>query len=240
MILETRGVTKRFGGLVAVNDVSVDIDAGEIFGLIGPNGAGKTTFLNVIAGVYRPDGGTIRFNGADIGGRTSERICKQGIARTFQISQLFPKISAFETVLMAAVFGNGAQVEDPEEWVREVLAFAEFAAPEDTLCAKLNTGQRKRLDLARALASKPKLLLLDEPGAGLTPAELSELMALIRKIRAMGITIIVVEHLMRMIMEICDRMAVLHYGKLIATGTPAEIADNQEVVDAYLGETYLL
>lgn len=226
--------------MVAVDQVSAKVQEGEIFGLIGPNGAGKTTLLNVIAGVYKPDGGAISFDGTDITGKSSERICQQGIARTFQISRLFPKMTAFETALMAAVFGNGEQVESPEKWVREVFEFAGVAAPEDTLCAKLNTGQRKRLDLARALASRPKLLLLDEPGAGLTPSELTELMDLIRKIRGTGVTIIVVEHLMRMIMEICDRMAVLNHGKLIALGTPDEISNNQEVIDAYLGETFVL
>jgi len=240
MILQAEHVTKRFGGLVAVDDVSFIVEEGQIFGLIGPNGAGKTTLLNVIAGVYKPEGGVVRFKGEKITGLSSYKVCQKGIARTFQISQPFPKMSALENVLVAAVFGNSKVVKAPEAWAEEILDFVEFPMPKDTLAMNLNTAQLKRLDLARALASNPTLLLLDELAAGLTPTELSELMDLVRRIRDKGVTIIIVEHLMRVIMQICDRIAVLHYGQKIAEGTPDEIAADQKVADAYLGEKYLL
>jgi len=239
MILETHEVTKRFGGLVAVKNVSLSVQKGEIFGLIGPNGAGKTTLLNVIAGVHPPDGGQVTFNGARISGLSSDRICKRGIARTFQICQLFPKMSVIETVLVAAQFGTHKSAAHAIDQAREVLRFVEFPYPELTPVHSLNTGQVKRVDLARALASEPQLLLLDEPGAGLTPTELIGFMDLLRRIRQRGTTIVVVEHLMRVIMGVCDRMAVLRYGELIALGNPEEIRGNQQVVEAYLGTKYV-
>lgn len=241
MILQAENITKRFGGLVAVDDVSLGVREAEIFGLIGPNGAGKTTFLNVVAGVHKPAAGTIRFKGEPITGLRPEAICKKGLARTFQISQPFPKMTALDNVLVAAVFGSRKVGGDPRTQANEQLRFVEFSAPKVTLAHNLNTVQLKRLDLARALASNPDLLLLDEIGAGLTPAELLELMGLIRKIRdERGITIVVVEHVMRMIMGVCDRIAVLQYGQKIGEGTPGEIAQDAKVVEAYLGEKYLL
>lgn len=240
MILQIEGFIKRFGGLVAVNNVSLSVEEGEIFGLIGPNGAGKTTLLNVIAGVYKPDAGIVRFKGEKITGLSPERVCRKGIARTFQICQPFPKMSALENVMVAAVFGNRMAVKDPQAWAEEVLEFVGFPMPKDTLAMNLNTAQLKRLDLARALASNPELLLLDEIAAGLTPTELIEAMELIRKIRDRGTTVIVVEHVMRVIMGTCDRIAVLHYGQKIAEGTPDEIAKDEKVAEAYLGEKYLL
>jgi len=240
MILQTEGIVKRFGGLVAVNHVSLGVEEGEIVGLIGPNGAGKTTLLNVIAGVYKPDAGIVRFKGEKITGLSPEAICRKGIARTFQISQPFPKMSALENVMVAAVFGNRAPIQDSRAWAEEVLEFVKFPMPKDTLAMNLNTAQLKRLDLARALASKPKLLLLDEIAAGLNPAELMEVTGLIQKVRERGVTIIMVEHVMRIIMTICDRIIVLHYGQKIAEGTPEEIAEDKKVAEAYLGEEYLL
>jgi branched-chain amino acid transport system ATP-binding protein len=238
MILEIENVTKRFGGLVAVNRVSLGVEEGEILGLIGPNGAGKTTLLNTIAGVYRPDGGTIQFKGEQISGLNPESLCKKGISRTFQISQSFPKMTVLENVRVAAVFGNRAPVKDPQAWIEEVLDFVEFPVSTDTLAMNLNTGQLKRLDLARALASNPELLLLDEAGAGLIPSELEGLMELARKIRDRGITIIVVEHIMRAIRGISDRVMVLHYGEKIAEGAYSEISKDERVVEAYLGEKH--
>ena len=239
MILQTEGIVKRFGGLVAVNNVSLSVEEGEILGLIGPNGAGKTTLLNVIAGVYKPDAGIVRFKGEEITGLSPETICRRGIARTFQICQPFPKMSALENVMVAAVFGNRTAVKDPQAWAGEVLEFVKFLMPKDTLAMNLNTGQLKRLDLARALASNPEGLLLDEIAAGLTPTELIEAMELVRKIKERGVTIIIIEHVMKMIMGICDRIVVLHYGHKIAEGTPAEIAEDEKVADAYLGEKHL-
>ena len=235
MILQIEGIVKRFGGLVAVNNVSLGVAEGEIFGLIGPNGAGKTTLLNVVTSVYKPNAGTIRFKDQKISGSSPEAVCRRGISRTFQLCQPFPGMSALENVMVAAVFGQRTPIKDSLAWVEEVLEFVEFPMPMDTLAMNLNTAQLKRLDLARALASKPELLLLDELAAGLTPTELMEAMELIRKIRESGVTIIIVEHVMRVIMGICDRIAVLHYGEKIAEGTPAEIAKDEKVTDAYLG-----
>ncbi|MBM4465433.1 MAG: ABC transporter ATP-binding protein [Chloroflexi bacterium] len=241
MILQTESVTKRFGGLLALDTVSLSVEQGEIFGLIGPNGAGKTTLLNVIAGIYEPTAGIVKFKDKQITGLNSETICRKGIARTFQICQPFPKMTALENVLVAAVFGNRKAIADPQAWAEELLEFVKFAMPRDTLARNLNTVQLKRLDLARALASNPELLLLDEIAAGLTPGELLELMDLVRKIREeRNVTIVLVEHVMKVIMGICDRVAVLHYGQKIAEGTYVEVAKDKKVIDAYLGEKYLL
>lgn len=243
MILEAQGVTKRFGGLVAVNNVTLGVNSGEIFGLIGPNGAGKTTLLNVMSGVYRPERGTVKFEGQDITGLTSHRVCKKGIGRTFQIVRSFPEMSALENVMVAVIFGKDHSTRDFVERrkrAEEALDFVDFPLSKDTLAKNLNTVQLKRLELARALASGPKLLFLDEVAAGLTTGELAELMKIIRKIRDSGITIVTVEHVMRVIMQICDRIAVLHYGEKIAEGTPEEIVNNKKVTEAYLGEKYIL
>jgi branched-chain amino acid transport system ATP-binding protein len=235
-ILEVKGVSKRFGGLVAVDDVNFEIQQGEIMGLIGPNGAGKTTLLNVIAGVYRPNAGTVWWNGEPIHGLPPEKICRKGIARTFQICMPFPKMTALENVSVAATFGNQVPVQYPRELAEQILDFVGFPLPVDTLAMNLNTGQLRRLDLARALASKPELLLMDEAAAGLTPVELAELQNLILKIRDQGTTILIVEHLMRLILAICDRILVLHYGHPIAFGGPREIMADAAVTEAYFGE----
>lgn len=240
MILEVDGITKRFGGLVAVSSVELSIEEGEIFGLIGPNGAGKSTLLNVIAGVHKPDAGSVRFEGEGITGWSPQKICKKGIARTFQISHPFPKMTVLENVLVAASFGNDTLLKDPQGRAEEMLDFVEFPMPKDTLAGSLNAGQLRRLDVARALASDPKLLLLDEAAAGLTPGELAELQALILRIRDRGVTILIVEHVMRLIMQLCDRIAVLQYGQRIAVGTPGTIAKDEKVKNAYLGESYIL
>jgi len=236
MILQAESVTKRFGGLVAVDRVSFGIHEGEIVGLIGPNGAGKTTLLNVIAGVYSPDAGVVRLAGEEITNLTPEAVCWRGLSRTFQISQSFPSLTPVESVRVAATFGNRASVKNPRTQAQEMLNFVGFPQTKGALSKSLNAGQLKRLDLARALASNPKVLLLDEPGAGLVPRELATLMDLIRAIRARGVTVVLVEHVMKAIQGVCDRVLVLDYGKKIADGTYREIAANPEVVEAYLGK----
>lgn len=240
-ILETINLTKQFGGLVAVNCVSLTVEEGEIYGLIGPNGAGKTTFLSCVAGAYAPNGGKVRFRGEDTTGLRADRMCCRGVGRTFQIPRPFPKMTALDNVMVAAVFGSPpGSTPHPGEWAASVLDYVEFPRPKDTPADHLNTVQLKRLDLARALASRPKLLLLDGFAAGLTPGELGDLVKILRRIRGDGVTIVMVEHLMRLIMGLCDRLAVFHYGEKIAEGVTAEVARDAKVREAYLGEKYIL
>ena len=236
MLLQIEGILKKFGGLVAVNDVSFNIRQGEIWGLIGPNGAGKSTLLNVIAGVYRPEKGVVYFEGQKITGLKPEKICRLGIARTFQICNPFPKMTVLDNVLVAATFGNPKPIKDPQDWAHEMLDSVGFNMPAATMANTLNAAQLRRLDLARALASQPRLVLLDEAAAGLTPNELADLQSLILKIRDQGVTFLIVEHLMRLILQLCDHIAVLHYGRKIAEGSPAEIVADESVATAYLGE----
>lgn len=237
MILDTKEVTKRFGGLTAVNRVSMQIEEGEIFGLIGPNGAGKTTFLNSIAGKFPPTSGRVFFLGQETTGLPAEEMCKRGLARTFQIPRPFPKLSVLENVKVGAVFGPSAHGLKPaKERAFEALEFVEFNLPYDTPASQLNAVQLKRIDLARAIACQPKLLLLDELASGLTPGELDSIMDLIRRIRDDGVTIIAIEHIMRVIKGICDEVMVIEYGTKIAEGTADEVLSNPKVIEAYLGE----
>jgi branched-chain amino acid transport system ATP-binding protein len=236
-VVETKEVTKRFGGLVAVNQVSMHVEEGEIAGLIGPNGAGKTTLLNAIAGLDPPSSGSVYFLGKETTGFSPEMMCHFGLARTFQIPRPFPKMTALENVLTASLFGNmHGSVEDHFEHARQQLAFVEFPMTEDTISESLNTVQLKRLDLARALASNPKVIFLDELASGLTSGELKDLMAIIRKIRDKGVTILMVEHIMHVIMGLCDRLVVIQFGNKIAEGPTQEVARNPRVEEAYLGK----
>jgi len=240
-LLELSGVTKRFGGLTAVDNVTFSVEEGEIFGLIGPNGAGKTTLLNCLAGGSRPNAGRIRFDGRDTTGLSPERMCRLGVGRTFQIPRPFPRMTAFENVVVAATFGD-PHLDRSKVFTRalQMIEYVEFPRPVGTLASHLNASQLKRLALARALASHPKLLLLDELAAGLTPSELLDIAAVLRRIRADGTTIVMVEHVMRLILDLCGRLSVLQYGELIAHGDAATVAQDERVREAYLGQNYML
>lgn len=232
---ETLHLTKNFGGLRAVNDLSFQVEKGEIYGLIGPNGSGKTTVFNLINGYYPITSGTISFEGKELNGLPTWKICKQGIGRTFQIVKPLRRMTVLENVLTSA-FNVTKRQSDAKDRALEVLEFCELIKKQDYPAKGLTIGDRKRLEIARALATGPKLLLLDETMAGLTPQEQAEGVELIRKVRQWGVTIIIVEHIMQVIMNICDRILCINYGQEIARGNPAEVANNSSVIEAYLGK----
>lgn len=232
---ETHRLTKAFGGLIAVSDLSFGVEKGEIFGLIGPNGSGKTTVFNLINGYYPITSGSIVFDGAKLNGLPTWKICKIGIGRTFQIVKPLRRMTVMENVI-ASAFNLTARMDEAREKALEVLEFCELHKKRDYSAKGLTIGDRKRLEIARALATGPKLLLLDETMAGLTPQEQIQGTELIRKIRNSGVTIIIVEHIMHVIMNICDRILCINYGQEIAKGTPAEVANNKAVIEAYLGK----
>jgi branched-chain amino acid transport system ATP-binding protein len=237
-ILEAEGVTKHFGGLAAVSQVDFGVDQGEVVGLIGPNGAGKTTLFNLISGALAPREGAIRFNGQNITGLKPHKICKMGLARTFQSVKIFANMPVLDNVLLGSMFGtsDGMSSTDAVTEATGLLEFVGLSPVGATFAKDLTLVNQKRLEVARALATKPELLLLDELMAGLNPTEVAEAMELITRIRDKGITILMIEHVMKAIMGICDRIMVLHHGKKIAEGTPQEIATSKTVVEVYLGE----
>ncbi len=240
VLLRTENVVKRFGGLVAVNQVSFELYEGEILGLIGPNGAGKTTLFNCINGIYRPEEGRIFFRDTDITGWRPWRLAHMGMARTFQIVRPLAELTVRENVMVGAAFGEKQMpLRQAAKIAEEVMEFLGLAPRADQLAGSLNVAQKKRLELARALAAQPRLLLLDEVLAGLNPTEVDEMVETIRRIRERGITILMIEHVMRAIMNLSDRILVLNFGTLIAEGTPEEIAQNEEVIRAYLGDPKL-
>jgi len=238
-VLTLERVSKRFGGLTAVHEVSLEVRAGDLLGIIGPNGAGKTTLFNVIAGYYRPDGGRVLLDGRDVAGQPPHAICRLGLTRTFQIVKPFGNLSVNDNVMIGALNRlrsvRAARVE-AERVIETCGLTAQAGAPAKTL----PVGLRKRLEVARALATRPRLLLLDEVMAGLNPAELGGIIELIRRLHADGLTLIVIEHIMAAMMRLAQRIVVLHHGETIAEGTPAEITRDRRVVDAYLGEEFVL
>lgn len=233
--LSVKGVSKRFRGLLAVDQVSFDLARGQIFAVIGPNGAGKTTLFNLIAGVFRPDGGTIEFEGARIDGLPPEKICASGIARTFQIVRPFPGLTALENATVGALLREA----DPEEAAAragEILRRLDLWDKRDAKAGALTLPDRKRLEVARALATSPKLLLLDEVMAGLRPTETDRIVSILKDLaRETGVTILLIEHVMRAVMALAERILVLHHGAALVEGQPEEVVRDRRVLDSYLG-----
>ena len=234
---EAKEIRKNFSGLMAVNGVSFQVHRGEIFGLIGPNGSGKTTILNLINQYFPLTAGDIFFKGNSIKGMKTHQICHLGIGRTFQVVKPLKRMTVLENV-MASALCRFHTLAKAREMALEMLEFCNLQSEKDKSAASLPIAGRKRLEICRALTTKPELLLLDETAAGLNPAELDEVIELIQRIRDRGVTIIIVEHIMKVIMTISDRIHAINYGQTIAEGPPEEVANNKEVIEAYLGEAY--
>jgi branched-chain amino acid transport system permease protein len=237
VLLQARGLAKSFRGVRALAGVDVEVRRGEILGLLGPNGSGKSTFINVVSGHYLPSGGSVVFEGQDLAGRAAHRIARAGISRTYQIPRPFAQQTVLDNVALAAMFGGG--IATPAAARREAMTWLAFAGLQDKALQRpdaLNLHQRKFLELARALASRPRLVLLDEVLCGLTPSEIDDAVALVRRIRDQGSTVVFVEHVMRAVMALTDRVVVFDHGELLAEGPAAEVMQRPEVMRAYLGQ----
>ena len=237
-LLEVSGLSKRFGGLVAVRDLSLEMARGEVLGLIGPNGAGKTTAFNLISGFFAPDAGVVRFDGQALTGLKPHAICHLGLARTFQIVRPFPRLSVLDNVRVGAL-ARQPRMGEARALARKVIDRVGLGAKADQPAAGLTLAERKRLELARALATEPALLLLDEVMAGLNPTETAAIVGLIRSINESGVSILLIEHNMRAVMSLSHRIAVLSFGEKIVEGPPAAVANHPRVIEAYLGEEYV-
>ena len=235
-IISVNNLTKKFGGLIAVNDLSFEVQVGEVIGLMGPNGAGKTTVLNMLSGTDKPDHGSIKFKGQEISGLPSYKICHMGIARTYQVPQPFTHLTAHDNVMVQALYGqkNVSHI-NAEQGIIKLFEMVGLAGKQHMFCHQLPVLNLKKLELIRALSSNPSLVLLDEVAAGSTEKELPQILAIIKKIRAMGKTVIMVEHIIRVMIEAVDRIIVLDKGSKLAEGPPAQIMKDSRVIEAYLG-----
>ena len=236
-MLEVAALSKRFGGLMAVRDISLSLAEGEILGLIGPNGAGKTTFFNCVAGAMAPSSGRVRIQGQDVTGQKAHKICRAGIGRTYQIVKPFAGLTVRDNVMVGAM-NRAGNLAEARRFTEEALEITGLSAIGGALASSLPLPRRKRLEVARALATRPKVLLLDEVMAGLNPSEVERAVLLIRAIRDSGISVLIIEHLMRVIMAVSDRIVVMHHGEKLAEGAPGVVMSDPRVVKAYLGEGF--